>query len=376
VAHLRASPSAVAIPVRDEEDHIGGCLAALLGQTELPDHIVLLINNTTDRSIDVARAMAAGASTAVHLVERRLPRAKANAGTARRLAMDAAAALVGQRGALLTTDADGRVPPHWVAANLAWLRAGMDAVCGMAAIDPVDEAAIPAHLIADDAAEMRYTALLDEIDSLLDPRPCDPWPRHTHRSGASIAVGAAVYRAVGGVPPVSHGEDRALIAALDRRDCKIRHDPSLEVIVSGRMVGRAAGGMAATIARRMLVQDRWADGRLEAPEAVMRRALLRAEARRVWAGNDDADRLAAVLGVAPADLATMMRGPWFGAAWAEIEAAAPSLGRTPIAMAELAEGVGRAERLLARLKTGAGDGPQPGAEQHGAERAEVTAWTR
>ncbi len=371
MAHPRAFPSAVAIPVRDEQDHIAGCLAALLGQSEPPQHIVLLINNTTDRTATIARAMAAGAPCALHVIERDLLGAEANAGTARRLAMDAAAELVGQRGALLTTDADGRVPPHWVATNLALLRAGMDAVCGMAAIDPVDEAAIPAHLIADDAVETRYTELLDEIDSLLDPRPYDPWPRHTHRSGASIAVGAAVYHAVGGVPPVPHGEDRALITALERRDCKIRHDPSLQVVVSGRVVGRASGGMAATIARRMLVQDRWADDRLESPEAAMQRARLRAEARVVWLGAHGAERLAAGLGVRTDALAAMMRGPWFGAAWAEIEAAAPALRRAPIAMAELADGVRTAERLLAKLKFGKVAGSPQAAKQ-----AEAAGWTR
>ncbi len=371
MAQLRASPSAVAIPVRDEEDQIGGCLAALLHQSEPPDHIVLLINNTTDRTAEVARRVPMGSATALHLIERRLLGPDANAGTARRLAMDAAAELVGPRGALLTTDADGRVPRHWVATNLAWLRAGMDAVCGMAAIDPADEAAIPAHLIADDAAETRYTALLDEIDSLLDPRPSDPWPRHTHRSGASIALGAAIYRAVGGIPPVPHGEDRALIAALERRDCKIRHDPGLTVIVSGRVVGRAAGGMAATIARRMLVQDRWADDRLEAPEAAMRRARLRAEARRLWAGNRGTEALAASLALSPDALADMMRRPWFGAAWAEIEAAAPALRRTPIEMAELPAGADRAARLLAKLKAGLGDDRRP----HAAAQAEVAGWT-
>jgi hypothetical protein len=364
VAHFRAFPSAVAIPVRDEQDHIAACIAALLEQSEPPQHIVLLINNTTDRTATIARAaMAAGTETVLHIIERDLLGAEANAGTARRLAMDAAAEVVGQRGALLTTDADGRVPPHWVATNLAWLRAGIDAVCGMAAIDPLDEAAIPCHLIADDAVETRYTELLDEIESVLDPRPYDPWPRHSHRSGASIAVAAAVYRAVGGVPSVPHGEDRALIAALEQRDCKIRHDRGLEVVVSGRVIGRAEGGMAATIARRMLVQDRWADDRLESPEATLRRARLRAEARLIWVGAHGADRLAAALGLPPGELAAMMRGPWFGAAWAAIEAAAPTLQRAPIAMAELAEGVRAAERLLVKLKAGLLDGTAHAAEQ-------------
>jgi hypothetical protein len=371
VAHLPHFPSAVAIPVRDEEEHIGACLAALFGQSEPPDHILLLLNNTTDRTAEIARRMAARARSAVrvpalHVLERDLPPDQANAGTARRLAMDAAAELVGRRGAILTTDADGRVPHHWVARNLSWLRAGMDAVCGMAAIDPVDEAAIPAHLIADDAAETRYTELLDHMDSILDPRPYDPWPRHTHRSGASIAVSAAVYRAIGGLPQVPHGEDRALIDALDRRDCKVRHDRRLEVIVSGRVVGRADGGMAATIARRMLAQDRWADDRLEAPQAALRRFRLRAEARRIWASNLNCRGLAVALALQHGDMVAMMRSPWFGSAWASIEAASPTLRRLPIEMAELPTGVREAEACLAALM-------RMEARQTGA--AEVPSWT-
>jgi hypothetical protein len=347
--------------VRDEQDHIAACLAALMGQTEAPDHILLLLNNTTDRTADIARRVAARARPAshvpeLHIVERCLPPEQANAGTARRLAMDAAAELVGSRGAILTTDADGRVAEDWVARNLAWLRAGMDAVCGMAAIDPVDEAAIPAQLIADDAAETRYTELLDHIDSILDPRPYDAWPRHTHRSGASIAVGAAIYRAVGGMPHVPHGEDRALIDALDRRDCKVRHDRRLEVIVSGRLVGRAEGGMAATISRRMLVQDRWADDRLEAPQAAVRRFRLRAEARRIWAAHRDSRPLAATLALPHAELLAMMRSPWFGAAWGAIEAASPVLKRRPIEMAALGVGITEAEALLKALMRMGADG--------------------
>ena len=243
------------------------------------------------------------------------------------MAMDAAADLVGSQGALLTTDADGRVPKHWVARNLAWLGAGMDAVCGMAAIDPLDEAAIPAHLIADDLAETRYTELLDEIDSMLDPRPADPWPRHTHRAGASIAVTAAVYRAVGGIPPVGQGEDRALIEAWSAGIARSAMIRSLQVIVSGRMVGRAEGGMAATIARRILVQDRWADDRLEAPAAAIRRSRLRAESRWVWRGHRDCRALATSLGLPQEVVLRLMRSPWFGTAWAGNRSGEPGARR-------------------------------------------------
>jgi hypothetical protein len=349
VSYHSLSPSAVAIPVKDEESHIGACLAALLGQTQPADHIVLLLNNCTDRSAQIVRRMAYGVAQ-VHVVEQVLTGGEASAGHARLLAMDAAAELLGNGGAILTTDADGRVPRDWVERNLTWLAEGYDAVCGMAMIDPVDEAAIPAHLISDDALETEYTALLDEIDSIIDPRADDPWPRHTHHSGASIAVTTAAYRSIGGLPQVAVGEDRALIEALMRRDSRIRHDPAIRVMVSGRVVGRADGGMAATIARRIVVQDLWADDRLERPAAALRRARLRGAARRVWMGLGDPLAIAAALRLPPATISEALSTPCFGAGWSAIEAQSPVLRRAPVAMAALEGLIEEARFLLAQMR--------------------------
>ena len=67
----------------------------------------------------------------------------------------------------------------------------MDAVARMAEIDVDDAAQIPAALHRANAQQCAYAALLDEIDSLIDPNPDDPWPRHTQRSGTSIGLTAA-----------------------------------------------------------------------------------------------------------------------------------------------------------------------------------------
>src|ERR1700732_2995146 len=73
-------PIVVAIPVRDEEERIGQCLAALSQQNEFQaDHVVLLVNNTIDDSIAIARQRPMPAGT--------LPAHQASAGYARRLAM-------------------------------------------------------------------------------------------------------------------------------------------------------------------------------------------------------------------------------------------------------------------------------------------------
>lgn len=344
------SRTVVAIPVRDEEEQIGACIVALARQSEAVDDILLLLNNTVDRSAIIARDTAAAFGRRLHIVERVWPAEEASAGRARKVAMDHAAELAGPQGAILTTDADGRVPPHWVARNVSHLRAGYDAVCGMAAIDPCDEVAIAPHLIADDQAETRYAALLDEIAHVVDPCPLDPWPRHTHRSGASIAIRSAVYAAIGGVPDIRHGEDRALIGKLIERDCKIRHDPAISVLVSGRQIGRAEGGMAATIARRMIVQDIWADEELESPQTALRRIRLRRKARGVWSGHLDARFLAASLQLPQAEVERALRSPWFGTAWSIMAKASPVLLRRPIAMRQLGAACLEAQRLLEQLR--------------------------
>jgi Glycosyl transferase family 2 len=361
VAHTRSLPSAVAIPVKDEEAHIGACLAALVAQSQPIDHIVLLLNNCTDRSAQIVRRMRRGAAN-IHVVERTLPPAEAHAGAARRIAIELAVAHLGGLGAILTTDADGRVPKDWAARNLAWLAEGYDAVCGMAAIDPVDEAAIPEHLVTDDLHETRYTELLDEIDTVLDPSPYDGWPRHTHRSGASIAVTAAALHAVGGVPHVAMGEDRALIEALERRDARIRHDPAIRVVVSGRTIGRAEGGMASTIARRIVAQDHWADDRLEPPASAIGRSRLRAAARKLWAEGVRPDRaayLAAELALRRYEVEDALQNHCFGAAWSMLEAKSVILKRYPVAMAALPAAIREAEAMLALLRRDADEWPGP-----------------
>ncbi|MGI4797516.1 MAG: glycosyltransferase [Janthinobacterium lividum] len=252
----------IAVPVKDEAERIGTCLAALLGQREVQaDAIVLVVNNTRDATAAIARSVAGDAP--VEVIEVEFPPERASAGSARRMAMERAAELAGLGGALLTTDADGRVPPDWVAANLFHLRRGADAVAGRAILEPGDAAAIPERLHADDALECAYAAALDEIAAVMMPQAWDPWPRHTEHSGASIAVTLAAYRLVGGMPAAPISEDRRFFAALQAAGARIRHAPEIEVAVSGRIVGRAEGGMADTIRRRLRRADPYLDDALE-----------------------------------------------------------------------------------------------------------------
>ena len=319
-----APPVIVAIPARNEAARIGACLRAIGRGTVRPDAIVVLMNNCTDGS---ARAVGdAAAELAVPVVARAvtLDRGRAHAGWARRLAMEHAARLAGADGVLLCTDADGVPDADWVAANLRALAAGADAVAGMAEIDPDEALLIPAALHEADALECAYAAQLDRIDWLTDPDPCDPWPRHDQHSGASIAVTASAYRAVGGISPIPLGEDRALFDALRRIDARIRHAPDAIVTVSGRTDGRARGGMADTIRRRLVCPDAMLDPRLEPARDAHARVLRRRLARLAWRAD---------------------RGP-FGAAWADMDAAFP---RRPVPVRDLPRQAASAAEIIGAL---------------------------
>jgi hypothetical protein len=360
-----AAHPVVAIPARDEEASIDACLRALACQTTPPAAVVLLLNNCTDRTEDIAKAIAFPFPLDIRSVH--LQAHEANAGTARRLAMDRAAFLAGPRGVIMTTDADAIVPLDWVARNMAVLAAGADAVCGRAVIDPKEAAAIPAHLHEDDALECEYAGLLDAMTDALCPDMADPLPRHTEASGASIALTVTAFRQAGGGPRVATGEDRALIAALKRIDARIRHDPNIHVVVSGRTVGRAAGGMADTIRRRMIAQDVYTDSALEPPGDAVRRADFRRRLRQVWASGDPDADLAVDLQISATTLDVCLSEKFFGCAWDQVERLSPMLPRRRVRFADLPAQIQLARELHSLLKIQTmhrlilfpADGPKP-----------------
>ena len=350
-------PLVAAVPARDEASHICRCIEALSTQQAAAlDHIVILVNNSTDGTAALARSAEMPNGPTLHVVECTLPPSQANAGNARRLAMEHAATLAGGDGILLTTDADGEVDPDWLAATLAEFRAGSDLVAGWVELDAIDWGAIPLRLHQDDARECAYDALCDEIHARLDPDPADPAPRHTQHSGASLAVTAAAYARSGGVPAIPCGEDRALVAALRRVDARIRHSLGVHVTVSGRIQGRSPGGMADTIRRRLEQPDALLDDRLEPAADCARRARCRADLRRLYDDpTRDIAKLADRLGLSPGRLASVLRTPHFGMAWDVVERCAPVLRRRPVAMAEVRAQIVAAQAILASLPAAPAD---------------------
>jgi hypothetical protein len=357
---------AVAIPVRDEAQRLPACLRALAAQRDKFGRpvahdsfcVVIFANNCSDESAELARSLVHQLPFAVKIVEACLPPTRAHAGGARRAAMDLAEAWLVEKGegdgVILTTDADSQVSPLWIANNLAAIDAGADAVLGRIALDEEGDL-LPQALHRRGRLESAYEALLTELSALLDPLDYNPWPHHATISGASLAITREAYRRVGGLPCVPLGEDKALIAELSRHDARIRFCPDIQVTTSGRLNGRAPGGVADTLRLRSIDPGAFCDEALEPFPDAIRRARWRGRLRHLHqvrgvVGNRE---WAAGLGIAFHDARGISRAPTFGAAWSAIESASPLLAKRVLTPAELPRQIAGARQALARLRKSA-----------------------
>ena len=342
----------VAIPVCNEAERIVACVDALA--TTLAWHpragVVLLVNNSVDTSARTAfRALAARGVTAI-VVETTLVPGMATAGWARRLAMDVATRWARPDAVLMTTDADGLVAPDWAETNLALLARGAHLVCGRIAPDAAEAALLPAGIARSNAIEGAYTALSIELDALLDPRPHDPWPHHGLASGASLAIRAHDYRAVGRLPPLPCSEDRAFAALVERHDLCVRHSDAPLVTVSCRLQGRARGGMADAISARIADPDSLADQRLLPAAITARRARLRRALRNARDTNGNVGGVLSRLGLPAAHVARARRAQTFGDLWAAVEDGAESLAARRMRPSDLERDLPELRRLVVQAR--------------------------
>ncbi|KAF0094457.1 MAG: glycosyl transferase family 2 [Puniceicoccaceae bacterium 5H] len=255
----------VTLPVRDEAERLQDTLAALANQhgAEYGQighdayEVIVLLNNCRDASAQIARRFArTHPDFRLHVLEFDLPPAFSHAGGARKLLMDAAARRFQQtrhpEGIIASTDADTQVSSTWLSGMFLEFSKGADAVSGDIRPLEAELASLPAETQAYLTARREYQELRTELAAVLDPDSFDPWPRHYHHHGASLAVTAQAYAAVGGLPLSETGEDEALFRALRAHDATFRHSPLVEVATSPRASGRASGGFAELV-------QRWSD---------------------------------------------------------------------------------------------------------------------
>lgn len=242
----RNSQIVVCVPAKNEAERLPHLLAALAVQTVVPT-VLVSVNNSTDASIDAIENIRRRLS-GLHIVvdEVNFPPELAHAGSARRHAMELGAALAGPSGIVITTDADARPPPHWIAANLVALNRGLDIVGGRICLDDAEEIAPAIKTMV--AMTDRYWAQVRAIEDAHDPIVWDAPPRHGDHTGASLALRVRDYVASGGVPLIASGEDRALVQAVCAGGGKLGHPPDVWTRVSARTAGRASAGMAQAMA--------------------------------------------------------------------------------------------------------------------------------
>ncbi len=259
-AHLRMS---IVIPARNEADQIVPTLNALADQRDFDGQpldrrsfeVIVLANNCLDATAELVRRFAriSGSGLCLHLCECQFPDEQAHVGSARRWLMDLACdrleAVERPRALIASTDADTLVARDWVAASLAELDRGADAVAGVIQVDTRGLRKLGASVRRAYWQDRVHRRLLVELEAIVDPNPLDPFPRHDFHGGASLAITPRMYRKVGGLPPLACWEDVALAEALWREDARFIHSLRVRVRTSARQVGRTLGGQSQELSR-------------------------------------------------------------------------------------------------------------------------------
>src|SRR5580704_9866627 len=222
---------AVLIPARNEEVLLAHCLdsvmrAANVLPATIAATVVLVSDSSTDRTAEIAHSLLGACGSILHT-------RAGTVGTARALG---AAHAIGTAGAplsrvwLANTDADCIVPPNWLSEQLELASSGIEAVAGIVAVDSFDEHG------PEVAARFRASYSIHADGT------------HPHVHGANLGVRADRYVEVGGWANLKTAEDHDLWARLRETGVRMLSSAQLQVITSGRRVGRAPSGFAGALA--------------------------------------------------------------------------------------------------------------------------------
>ena len=213
----------VVIPAHNEEELVGRAvtaarIACARAETEIGIRTTCTVvaDACTDDTARIAGAAGAGVlGVRLH-----------NVGAARRAGIDRARQLAPARPRetwIACTDADSVVPSDWLVAHLQHRGTGADLVLG--SVRPRAED-LPGPLMHAWLARHR------------------PGPSEHAVYGANLSFDAVAYDVVGGFAPLVAHEDRTLVEAFLRHGLRVQNDATIEVLTSGRLVGRAPEGFA------------------------------------------------------------------------------------------------------------------------------------
>ena len=233
---------AVVIPAQNEEDHVATTVRSVRASLEdacsqglvTAWDVEVVAHRCTDRT--AARAVQAldGRGTVTRDETSATVGEVRDAGVRRALAR-----LATPRSStwVASTDADTTVGPGWLASIIR--AAAVHGVVGVVGVTALDRWRGTAR-----GAAAYHELLLSKHhgrDGGLH--------RHDHVYGANLAVRADAYLDVGGFPRTGHGEDQALVDALAARGHRLLRTRDISVVTSGRLLGRAEGGLATCLSR-------------------------------------------------------------------------------------------------------------------------------
>lgn len=240
----------VVVPARDEQDHIVACLsslrAALSRLPALTGVVTIVVDRCTDGTPERVNALIADwpAAEAIHSATGHNDGIGALRDQGLRHALGRLGDYPTDQIWLLSTDADTTVPPDWVSHHLGLAEAGADAVAGLAELDALDGIS----RIAPNALRRYRRLLADGMHG----------PHHDHVYAANLGCRADAYLAAGGFPTQGSGEDHGLWRRLRTAGYRLEQPVTLRVSTSGRLRGRATGGLAGLL--RSLHAPRTAGG--------------------------------------------------------------------------------------------------------------------
>jgi len=359
----------VIIPVRNEAALLSCTLQRLTYQQDLfarplahaRYEIILLANNCTDDSARIARRHAREHPTLrLHVVERDFHKTRAHVGTARRMLMDEACRRLTKRGrsVIASTDGDTLVSETWIAATIAEIKIGADAVGGRILLSPQARQTLTRNAYRYHTQDEQYRLLAATLESLRDPLAHDPAPHHQH-FGASFAVTAEVYRKAGGIPVVAFLEDVAFYERLRSVDARFRHSRSVQVETSARTHGRVPIGLSQQLDEWTKMNRAGASLRVESAARIERRAHLCRRLRALWLAKRsthnevsyEADKLACDSGVDARWLREQLSSSSaFGAFVMEFERLCEA--RMVETLVEVVSAIGELLERIAALRTG------------------------
>jgi hypothetical protein len=222
---------AVLIPARDEELLLPRCLSSIEHARQLlplnvTSDVIVVSDASSDKTFQIAQQMLGAHGCAV----------SADFGCVGAARIAAASAALARCKTplhhcwLANTDADCEVPAAWLLDQLTLAQQGIAAVAGIVDVDSFEE---HQHHVRE---RFRETYLLR------------PDGTHPHVHGANLGIRADAYLRSGGWAQLETAEDHDLWDRIGHRGYERLSDARLQVVTSGRRIGRAPLGFAGALA--------------------------------------------------------------------------------------------------------------------------------